>query len=88
MTLEPSWSIPIVAITGFAALIIWYLLSEATIFDRLFRYPREHWGMLWNCPWCVSLYTTGAILIATSVWDPVTHLAAWGLAGWAGSHSG
>lgn len=87
MHLDPSWSIPIVAIVGLAAVIIWYLLSEATIFDRLFRYPREHWGALWNCPWCVSFYTTAAMLIIAGVYDPLTHLATWGFAGFVGSKS-
>jgi hypothetical protein len=88
MQFEPSWSLPIVVIVGFAAVILWYLLSQATIFDRIMAYPREHWGQLWNCPWCVSFYTTAALLVAAGVWDPITHLAAWGFAGFVGSHSG
>lgn len=87
MTLEPSWSIPIVVITGFAAVVIWYLLSQATIFDRVFAYPREHWGMLWNCPWCTSFYSTALLLLVTGTYDPMTHLASWGFAGFVGSHS-
>lgn len=88
MSLEPSWSIPIVAITGFAALIIWYLASEASIFDKVFAYPREHWGSLWNCPWCLGFWLTGLILLVTGTYDPLTHLAAAGVAGWLGAKSG
>lgn len=88
MQLEPAWSLPVVLIVGLAAVIIWYLLSEATIFDRLFAYPRDKWGALWNCPWCVSFYTTAGLLLVAGVYDPLTHLAAWGFAGFVGSHSG
>lgn len=88
MSWEPAWSVPVVLITGFAALILYYLASQATIFDRVFAYPRDHWGPLWNCPWCLSFWTTGVLLVATGTYDPVTHLAAWGFAGFMGSHSG
>lgn len=88
MQFEPSWSIPFVLITGLAGLYIWYLLSQASIFDRLFAYPRENWGPLWNCPWCSGFWITGGLLLAAGVYDPITHLAAAGVTGLAGSHSG
>lgn len=75
-------------LVGFAALYVWYVLSRATVGDRVFQYPRERWGSLWNCPWCLGFWTTGLILLATGSYDPVTHLAASGVAGLAGSHSG
>lgn len=88
MTLEPSWSLPIVLITGVAATYVWYVLAQSTIGDRVFAYPREHWGPLWNCPWCLGFWVTGLILLATGTYDPLTHLAAAGVTGLAGSHSG
>lgn len=88
MQFEPSWNLPIILITGLAALYIWYLASQATIFDKVFAYPREHWGPLWNCPWCLGFWVTGLILILTDTYDPVTHLAASGTVGMLGSHSG
>lgn len=85
MTFEPSWSIPLVLITGLAALYVWYLLSQATLFDRVLAYPREHWGPLWNCSWCSGFWLTGLILLLTGTYDPVTHLAASAVTGFVGS---
>lgn len=73
---------------GFAALYLWYLLSQATIFDRVFAYPREHWDSLWNCPWCAGFWLTGLLLLLTQSYDPITHLAAAGVTGFVGSHHG
>lgn len=84
MTLEPSWALNIVLITGLAAFYLWYLLSEATIFDKVFAYPREHWGPLWNCPFCAGLYLTAALLLVSGTYDPITHLAAVAVCGLAG----
>lgn len=86
MQLEPSWALNIILVTGLACLYLWYLLSEATIFDRLFAYPREHWGPLWNCPWCSGFWLTGLLLAVTGTYDPVTHLAAAAVTGYLGSH--
>lgn len=88
MQFEPTWNLAIVLITGLAAMYVWYLASQATIFDRVFGYPREHWGTLWNCPWCLGFWVTGLILLLTGSYDPVTHLAAAGVTGILGSHSG
>lgn len=85
MSLEPSWTLAVVLITGLAAVYVWYLASQATIFDRPFAYPRERWGALWNCPWCLSFWVTGVVLLATGTYDPVTHLAATSVAGFVGS---
>lgn len=87
MNLEPSWALNVVLVAGSAALYLWYLAAEATIFDRLFAYPREHWGALWNCPWCLSFWTTAVMLVAAGVYDPITHLAASATAGFLGSKS-
>lgn len=81
MSLEPAWSVPLVAIVGLAALYVWYLLAHAAIFDKPFAYPREHWESLWMCPWCSGLYLTAGLLLATGTYDPVTHLAAAGVVG-------
>lgn len=83
MSLE--WSLTVVLITGLAALYLWYLAAEATIFERPFAYPREHWGPLWNCPWCLSFWTVGLILLATDQYNPVAHAAAAAVAGYLGS---
>lgn len=85
MQFEPSWSVAVVLITGLAGLYVWYLLSQATILDRVLSYPREHWDALWNCPWCAGFWITGLILILTGTYDPVTHLAAAGVTGFVGS---
>lgn len=87
MTVEPSWALNVVLITGLAGLYVWYLLSEATITQRVFAYPREHWGPLWGCPWCSGFWITGLILILTGTYDPTTHLAATAVTGLAGSHA-
>lgn len=81
MQFEPSWALNIVLITGLAGFYLWYLLSEATIFDRLFAYPREHWGPLWNCPFCAGWWLVGIVLLLTQTYDPVTHLAATAVCG-------
>lgn len=81
MHLEPSWLLNVVLITGLAAFYLWYLMSEATIFDKVFAYPREHWGPLWNCPFCSGFYLTALVLILTQTYDPVTHLAATAVCG-------
>jgi hypothetical protein len=85
MSLEPAFSIPIVLIVGLAAVYIWFVLSQATIGDKVFAYPREHWGLLWNCVWCLSFWTTALMLIVTQTYDPLTHLACAGFAGVVGS---
>lgn len=69
---------------GFAALFLWYLLAEATITERVFAYPREHWSALWNCPWCSGFWLTGGITLVTG-YDWLTHLAAAGVVGFVGS---
>lgn len=88
MHLEPSWDFAVVLITGAAAVYLWYLASQATIFDRPLSHPREHWGSLWNCPWCLGFWLTGLLLLATGTYDPITHLAAAGVTGFVGSHTG
>lgn len=88
MQVEPSWSLPIVLIAGLAGFYVWYLLSQASLFDRLLAYPRDKWGALWNCGFCAGFWLVGLILLATGTYDPVTHLAATGFAGFVGSHSG
>lgn len=88
MNLEPSWALNIVLVAASAAVYLWYLAAEATIFNRVFAYPREHWGPLWNCPWCLSFWTTGLMLALAGVYDPITHLAASGAAGFLGSKAG
>lgn len=88
MQFEPSWSLPIVLIAGLAGFYIWYLLSQASLFDRLLAYPREHWGPLWNCSFCAGFWIVGILLLLTDTYDPVTHLAATAVTGLAGSHSG
>lgn len=86
VTLEPSWSLPIVLIAGLAGMYVWYLLSEATIFDRVFAYPREHWGALWGCPFCAGFWIVGLLLAVTGTYDPVTHLAATAVCGVVGKN--
>lgn len=88
MQFEPSWSLPVVLIAGLAGFYIWYLLSQASLFDRLLAYPREHWGPLWGCPFCAGFWIVGILLLIAGVYDPLTHLAAAGLTGLLGSHSG
>lgn len=87
MNWEPSWALNVVLVAGLAALYIWYVLAESTIGDRVFAYPREHWGPLWNCPWCLSFWTTAIMLLVAGVYDPITHLAAAGTAGFLGSRA-
>lgn len=87
MSWEPSWALNIVLITGLAGFYIWYLLAEATITEPLFRYPREHWGPLWGCPFCSGFWITGLLLILTGTYDPITHLAATAVTGLAGKHA-
>jgi hypothetical protein len=88
VNLEPSWLLNVVLVCALAALYLWYLAAEATLFDRVFAYPREHWGALWNCPWCLSAWTTAIMLIATQTFDPITWLAAAGTDGFLGSKAG
>lgn len=88
MNLEPSWALNVVLITGLAGLYLWYLAAEATIFDKVFSYPREHWGALWNCPWCLSAWTVAIMLAVTGTFDPITWLAAAAVAGFLGSKAG
>lgn len=81
MNLEPSWALNIVLIAGLAGFYLWYLLAEATLFDRVFAYPREHWGALWNCSFCAGFWIVGVLLLVTESYDPVTHLAATAVCG-------
>lgn len=87
MQVEPSWSIPIVAIAGVAVFYVWWLLAHATILDKPLAYPREHWGSLWMCPFCACFWLSGLLLLVTGTYDPVTHLAVTGVAGVMGSHN-
>lgn len=87
MTLEPSWSLPIVLITGVAATYVWYVLAQSTIGDRVFAYPREHWGPLWGCPWCAGFWITGLLLLVTGTYDPLTHAATAGAVGFMGRYA-
>lgn len=75
-----------IAVIGMVGLYVWYLLAHASIFDKVFAYPREHWGPLWMCAWCSSFWITGLLLLATGSYDPYTHLAAAGVVGVLGSH--
>lgn len=75
-------------LVGLAAYYVWYLICQADIFDKPLAWPREHWSPLIGCPWCLGFWVTGLILLLTHSYDPVTHLAASGVAGLAGSHSG
>lgn len=88
MQFEPSWSLTIIAVTGLASVYLWYLIAQASIFDKPLAYPREHWGPLIGCPWCAGFWLVGVLLIATKTYDPLTHLATAGLVGLLGSHSG
>jgi hypothetical protein len=72
---------------GLVALYLWYLLAEATLFDRVFSYPREHWGPLWGCPWCSGFWLTGLIVLVNG-YDLLVHLAAAAVCGFIGSRHG
>lgn len=85
MQVEPGWALNIVLIAGLAAVYVWYLLAHATITEKVFAYPREHWGALWLCPWCAGFWITGLLLVVTGTYDPVTHLATAGVAGVVGT---
>lgn len=84
MNLEPSWALNVVLVAGLAGFYLWYLLSEATLFDKPLAYPREHWGALWNCPFCAGFWLVGGLLLVAQSYDPVTHLAATAVTGLAG----
>ena len=88
MQFEPHWSLTVILIVGLAGLYVWYLLAQASLFDRVFAYPREHWSPLWGCPWCAGFWITGLLLLVTQTYDPLTHLASAGVVGLLGSHSG
>lgn len=87
MSLEPAWSLSVVLIVGMAGVYLWYLAAHASLFDRVFAWPREHWESLWMCPWCSGFWLTAGLLLVTGTYDPVTHLAAAGVAGVIGSHT-
>lgn len=77
-----------VLIVGLAAFYIWYLLAEATIFDRVLGWPREHWGPLVSCGYCSAFWIVPILLCLTGDYDPLAHLAAAGVVGLAAVHSG
>jgi hypothetical protein len=85
MTLEPAFSVAVVVIVGLAAFYLWYVLAIASIGDRVFAYPRDHWGPLWGCSFCAGFWLTGLLLLVTGTYDPLTHLACAGLCGVVGS---
>lgn len=75
---------------GFAAFFLWYLLAQASLFDKPFGWIREHWGPLVGCPWCAGFWITGLLILVAdgfAGYDPYTHLAAAGLVGLLGSHT-
>lgn len=71
----------LVAVFGLAVFYLWWLLAHASIFDKVFEYPREHWGPLWMCPFCAGWWLVGLLLLVTGNYDPVTHLATTGVVG-------
>lgn len=75
-----------VIVVGLAALYVWYLLAHASLFDKPFGWPREHWGPLWMCPWCAGFWIVGLILLLTGSYDIGVHLAATAVTGLAGTH--
>ena len=86
MLFDTQWSLPVVLIVGLAALYVWYLMEHATITERVFAYPREHWGPLWGCPWCAGFWVVGLLLVLQpDFYDPYTHLAAAAVGGFMGS---
>lgn len=86
MQAEPQWSTAVVLVAGLAAFYIWYLLAHASIFDRVFAYPRDRWGALWMCSFCAGWWISGLLLLAAGTYDPVTHLATAGLVGVVGGY--
>jgi hypothetical protein len=88
MQFEPQWSLTIISVVGLAGLYLWYLIAQASIFDKVLAYPRNHWGPLIGCPWCAGFWITGLLLLATQSYDPLTHIATAGLVGILGTHSG
>lgn len=82
-------SVSDVLVVGLAAFYIWYLLAEATIFDRPLGWVREKGHPLIGCSYCSAFWIVGVLLlIATKSYDPLTHIAAAGVAGLAGAHRG
>lgn len=88
MQFEPSWAINVVLIAGLAGFYLWWLLSESHILAKPLAYPREHWGLLWNCPFCAGFWIVGVLLIVTGTYDPVTHVAATAVCGVVGNPTG
>lgn len=87
MQFEPAFNLAVVLVIGLGSVYIWYVIALASIGDRVFAYPREHWGPLWGCPWCAGFWITGLLLIVSGTYDPLTHLACAGLCGLLGSLS-
>lgn len=88
MQFEPAWSLTVIAVVGLAVFYVWWVLAHASLFDKVLAYPREHWGPLWMCGFCAGFWLSGLALIVTGTYDPLTHLAAAGLVGILGTHSG
>lgn len=84
MSLEPSWALNIVLVAGLAGFYLWWLLSESHLLAKPMAYPREHWNLLWNCPFCAGFWIVGLLLLVTQSYDPVTHLAATAVCGLTG----
>lgn len=68
----------VVLVVGLASLYLWFLLAKASITEPLLGRARSHegfWGELVNCPFCAGFWLSGALLLVTGNYDPVTHLA-------------
>lgn len=69
---------------GVAGFFIWWVVAYSTLLDRPLGWPREHWAPLVMCSFCAGFWITGALLLFTGTYDPLTHLAAAGLCGFMG----
>lgn len=68
-----------------ASLYVWYVCAHSYVGRLPFGWARERFPLLVECPWCLGFWITGA-LSWTLGYDPMTHLAAAGIVGWAGTH--